>query len=197
MEEIKEKIRNVTSKVISNFWGKLEQINFDFTFKNGNTKNLTHEVFGKSDGVAIMLYNPKTKKVILAKQFRMPVHLAGVSNGFSIEVVGGAMDENESAETCVIRETEEEVGYKISEVKKVCTVFLSPGIVKERTHLFIGEYKDEDKAENGGGLEDENEEIEVLETPFLAALKMIETEEIIDARTIMLLQYLQINKLLE
>lgn len=197
MIEIKEKISNVTSKVISNFWGKLEQINFDFTFKNGNTKNLTHEVFGKSDGVAIMLYNPKTKKVILAKQFRMPLYVAGVSNGFSIEVVGGAMDENESSETCVIRETEEEVGYKISEVKKVYTVFLSPGMGKERTHLFVGEYKDADKTENGGGVEDENEEIEVLEIDFLQALKMIESEEIIDARTIMLLQYLQINKLLE
>lgn len=197
MMEIKEKISNVTSKVISNFWGKLEQVNFDFTFKNGKTKNLTHEVYGKSDGVAILLYNPKTKKVILSKQFRMPVYVAGVSNGFSIEVVGGAMDENESAETCVIRETEEEVGYKISEVKKVSTVFLSPGIVKERVYLFVGEYKDGDKNENGGGLETEGEEIEVLEVSFIEALKMIETEEIIDARTIMLLQYLQINKLLE
>jgi GDP-mannose pyrophosphatase NudK len=195
--EIKDKISNVSSKVISNFWGKLEQVNFDFTFKNGKSKNLTHEVYGKSDGVAILLYNPKTKKVILSKQFRMPVYVAGVSNGFSIEVVGGAMDENESAETCVIRETEEEVGYKIAKVKKVSAVFLSPGIVKERVHLFVGEYKDEDKTENGGGLEVEGEEIVVLETDFLQALKMIETEEIIDARTIILLQYVQINKLLE
>ncbi|PQJ77953.1 NUDIX domain-containing protein [Polaribacter porphyrae] len=195
--ETKKKISNITSKVASNFWGKLEHVNFDFTFKNGKSVNLTHEVYGKSDGVAILLYNPKTKKVILSKQFRMPVFVAGVDNGFSIEVVGGALDENETAKTCVIRETEEEVGYRISEVKKVSTVFLSPGIVKERVHLFVGKYKDSDKTENGGGLEDENEEIEVIETNFSDALKMIETEEIIDARTILLLQYLQINKLLK
>jgi nudix-type nucleoside diphosphatase (YffH/AdpP family) len=144
-----------------------------------------------------LLYNIETKKVVLSKQFRMPVYVAGVSNGFSVEVVGGAMDEDESAETCVIRETEEEVGYRISEVKKVSTVFLSPGIVKERVHLFVGAYKDENKTENGGGLEEETEEIEVIETLFVDALKMIETEEIIDARTIMLLQYLQIKKLME
>jgi nudix-type nucleoside diphosphatase (YffH/AdpP family) len=144
-----------------------------------------------------LLYNIETKKVVLSKQFRMPVYVAGVSNGFSVEVVGGAMDENESAKTCVIRETEEEVGYRISEVKKVSTVFLSPGIVKERVHLFVGVYKDENKTENGGGLEEETEEIEVIETSFVDALKMIETEEIIDARTIMLLQYLQIKKLME
>ena len=195
--EIKEKISNVTSKVISNFWCKLEQINFDFRLKSGKTVNLTHEVYGKSDGVAILLYNPLTQKVILSKQIRMPVYINGNTNGYSIEVVGGGMDTNESAETCVIRETEEEVGYKVKEVKRVSTVFLSPGIVKEKVHLFVGEYTDEDKTENGGGLEAENEEIEVLETPFKDALKMIETEEIIDARTIMLLQYIQINKLLK
>lgn len=194
--EIKNKITNITSKVISNFWGKLERVNFDFTFKNGKSVNLTHEVYGKADGVAILLYNPTSKKVILSKQFRMPVFVAGIQNGFSIEVVGGAMDENETPENCVIRETEEEVGYKISELKRVTTTFLSPGIVKERVHLFVGEYKDEDKTENGGGLEEENEEIEVLETDFSEALKMIETEEIIDARAIMLLQYVQIHKLI-
>ena len=138
--EIKKKISNVTSKVISNFWGKLEQVNFDFTFNNGKSTNVTHEVYGKSDGVAILLYNKDTKKVILSKQFRMPVFVAGVTNGFSVEVVGGAIDENESPEICVIRETEEEVGYRISEVTKVSTVFLSPGIVKEKVHLFIGAY---------------------------------------------------------
>lgn len=194
--EIKNKITNITSKVISNFWGKLEHVNFDFTFKNGKTVNLTHEVYGKADGVAILLYNPRSKKVILSKQFRMPVYVAGIQNGFSIEVVGGGMDKNESAEACVIRETEEEVGYRISKVKRVSTIFLSPGNVKEKMHLFISEYKDEDKTENGGGLAVENEEIEVLETDFYEALKMVETEEIIDARTIMLLQYVQIHRLM-
>ncbi|PQJ82360.1 NUDIX domain-containing protein [Polaribacter glomeratus] len=194
--EFKEKISNVTSKVISSFWGTLEHVNFDFRFKNGKSANLTHEVYGKNDGVAILLYNPSTKKVILSKQFRMPVYVAGVSNGFSIELVGGAIDDNESPENCVIRETEEEVGYSVKKVKKVATVFLSPGLMKERTYLYVASYNEDNKVDNGGGLASENEEIEVLETSFKTALKMIETEEIIDARTIMMLQYLQINRLI-
>ncbi len=193
----KSKIKNIKSKVVSNFWGKLEQINFDFTFKNGKTVNLTHEVYGKNDGVAILLYNPLTQKVILTKQFRMPVFVAGISDGFSIEVVGGALDENETPENCVIRETEEEVGYRISNVKRVTTSFLSPGIVKEKVHLFVGEYRAEDKTENGGGVAAEHEEIEIIETSFTTALQMIENEKIIDARTIMLLQYLKIQGLLK
>lgn len=192
-----QKISNVTSKIISNFWGTLEQINFDFTFKNGTSKNLTHEVFGKNDGVAILLYNPNSKKVILSKQFRTPVYIAGVQNGFLIEVVGGAIDKNESPENSAIRETEEEVGYKVNHIKKVATVFLSPGLMKEQTHLFVAPYNEHDKVDKGGGLASENEEIEVLETLFVDALKMIENQEIVDVRTILLLQYVQLHKLVE
>jgi len=190
---IHNKIKILSSTIISNFWGTLEHVNFNFTFENGKTENLTHEVYGKNDGVAILLYNSETKNVILSKQFRMPVFVAGVSNGFSVEVVGGALDDKESPKDCVLRETEEEVGYQIREVTKVSTVFLSPGLVKERVHLFIGAYTDADNTNNGGGLDDEHEEIEVLELPFEKAFNMIETEEIIDARTIMLLQHLKLK----
>lgn len=194
--KITDKVKNVTSTIISRFWGTLEQVNFDFTFNNGKSVNLTHEVYGKNDGVAILLYNSKTKKVILTKQFRMPVFVAGIQNGYLIEVVGGAMDANETPEITAIRETEEEVGYKISSVEKVSTSFLSPGILKEKAHLFISEYSEENKTKNGGGVADENEEIQIIECSFDEAFKMIETQEIIDARTIILLQYLKINVLM-
>lgn len=194
--KINDKVKNVTSKIISSFWGTLEQVNFDFTFENGKSVNLTHEVYGKNDGVAILLYNPKTKKVILTRQFRMPVFVAGIQNGYLIEVVGGAMDANETPEITAIRETEEEVGYKISSVQKITTSFLSPGILKEKAHLFIGKYSEENKTKNGGGVAAENEEIQIVEYPFDEAFKMIETQEIIDARTIMLLQHLKINDIM-
>jgi GDP-mannose pyrophosphatase NudK len=195
--KIKEKISNVTSNVISNIWAKLEQVSFDYTFKNGKTERLTHEVYGKGDGVAVLLYNPRTKKVLLSRQFRIPVYVAGVKNGFLIEVCGGAIDYNESPEATVIRETKEEIGYTISELKKVSTVFLSPGLLKEQVHLYVATYKDEDKTEIGGGLEAENEEIEVIETLFVDALTMIKNQEILDARTILLLQYIQLNELVK
>lgn len=191
--KITDKVKNVTSKIISNFWGTLEQVNFDFLFDNGKSVNLTHEVYGKNDGVAVLLFNSKTKKVILTRQFRMPVFVAGIQNGYLIEVVGGAMDANETPEITAIRETEEEVGYKILSVQKVSTSFLSPGILKERVHLFIGEYSDINNTKNGGGVAAENEEIHILEISFDEAFKMIETQEIIDARTIILLQHLKIN----
>lgn len=191
------KIKNIKSTILSQFWGKLERIDFDFKFKNGNWKRLSHEAYGKSDGVAILLYNTNTKNVVLSKQFRIPVYVAGVSEGYSIEVCGGSVDEGEPPETCVIREAEEELGYRVSNIKFISTIFLSPGIVRERVHLFIGRYSDTDKIDNsGGGLEVEGEEIEVMELSFEKAMKMIDSHEIIDARTILLLQYLKVNDLL-
>ena len=192
-----KRIKNITSTILSQFWGKLERIDFDFKFKNGSWKRLSHEAYGKSDGVAILLYNTESKKVVLSKQFRIPVYISGVSEGVSIEVCGGAIDEGESPEACVLREAKEELGYNVSDLKAINTVFLSPGIVRERVHLFIAKYNDSDKVDNGGGLEIEGEEIEVLELSFKDALKMVDTNKIIDARSIMLLQYAKIHKLLD
>ena len=70
-KEIKNKISNVSSNVVSNFWGKLEHVNFNFLLKKGNSVNLTHEVYGKSDGIAVLLYNSTSKNIVLVKQFRM------------------------------------------------------------------------------------------------------------------------------
>jgi GDP-mannose pyrophosphatase NudK len=190
------RVNNVVSKVISNIWATLEHVSFDFTFNNGKTARLTHEVYGKGDGIAVLLYNLETKKVVLSKQFRMPMYVAGVKNGFSIEVCGGAIDEDESPETSAIREIKEEVGYVIYKVQKVQTVFLSPGLMREQVHLYIAKYKEEDKIYNGGGLANENEEIMVLETSFENALKMIANQEIVDARTIMLLYHLKVHTLI-
>lgn len=189
----KQKIKNLTRKVVSNFWGTLEHVNFDFTFKDGRTANLTHEVYGKTDGVALLLFNKETKTVILTKQFRMPMHVAGVNNGFSYEVCGGSIDDGESPEESVLREAKEEIGYDVLNLHKVTTLFLSPGLVKEQVYLYVGQYSNNSKIENGGGLDEENEEIDVLEVSINEAFKMIKNEVIVDARTILLLQYIRLE----
>ena len=186
------KVDNVVSKTISNIWAKLESVSFDFTFKNGKTKRLIHEVYGKNDGVAILLFNKEKETVILTKQFRIPMYVAGVNEGFSYEVCGGAIDENETPEESVIRETKEEIGYEVINLQKVTTLFLSPGLVREQVHLFIGEYNNESKVENGGGLDEENEEIEILEVSIDEAFSLIAENNIVDARTILLLQHIRL-----
>jgi nudix-type nucleoside diphosphatase (YffH/AdpP family) len=125
----------------------------------------------------------------------MPTYLNGNEDGMMIEACAGVL-ENGNAEATIIKEVEEETGYKIDNVKKIFESYMSPGSVTEILHFFIGQYTDTMKVSQGGGAEDEHENIEVLEMPFSKALKMMESGEIKDAKTIMLLQYAQINELI-
>jgi hypothetical protein len=73
---------------------------------------------------------------------------------------------------------------------------MSPGSVNEKLSFFIGEYDGNSRVSPGGGLEHEGEHIEVIEMPFPEALGMIDRGEIIDAKTIMILQYAALHRVL-
>jgi nudix-type nucleoside diphosphatase (YffH/AdpP family) len=156
---------------------------------------MTREVYDRGNGAGILLYNKETKTVVLTKQFRMPTFINGNQSGMLIEVCAGQLDQD-SPEDCIKRETEEETGYKIQEVTKVYEAYMSPGSVSEILYLFIGAYTKEMKRGEGGGV-DHGEEIDVLEVKFDEAMRMIESGEIKDAKTIMLLQYASIKKIFE
>ena len=194
---MENKLRNIKYNVLSEEWATLHRIDYDYKFENNNWKRLSRESYDRGNGTGILLYNKEKQTVILTKQFRMPAYANTPKDGMSIEVCAGAIDKNENPEVCIIREVEEEVGYKIISAKKVLECYTSPGAVTEKMFLFVSEYSDDMKINEGGGLENENEEIEVLEIPFSKALTMVDNFEIIDAKTIMLLQYAQINKLLQ
>ena len=190
-------IKNAVREVITDFWGTLSRLTFDYTFANNSQKRLTHEVYGRADGVALLLYNRSTRKIILTKQFRAPVWVAGQSHGFLIEVCGGAMDPNENPKDTALREAFEEVGCKPNAIHKVATTFLSPGLLHEKIHLFIGEYTSDELTKNSGGLHEEGEEIEILELPYDEAKELLKSDEVVDARTMLLIQYMIINNLMD
>lgn len=193
---IDNKLKNIEHINLSNDWAKLDRIDYDYQFKNGNWKTLSRETYNRGNGTAILLYNPEKRTVILTKQFRMPAYENDKNDGMSIEACAGAIDKGGTPLETIIRETEEEVGYQIYDAKQVLVAYMSPGALTEKMYLFIAEYNDAMKINEGGGLDSEDEEIEVLELPFAKLLEMVENEEIIDAKTIMLLQYAKINKLL-
>ena len=186
---MEDKLRNITYTELSSEWATLNRIDYDYKFNDGSWKRLSRESYDRGNGTGILLYNKEKGTIILTKQFRMPAFDNNKKDGMSI-------DKNEAPEVCIIREVEEEVGYKIESAKKVIECYTSPGAVTEKMFLFVAEYNDAMKINDGGGLEIENEEIEVLEIPFSKALSMVDHFEIIDAKTILLLQYAQINKLL-
>ena len=190
------KLRNIQHINLSNAWARLDRIDYDYRFKNGEWKRLSRETYNRGDGTAILLYNPKQGTVLLTRQFRMPIYENNKIEGMSIEACAGAIDKNNSPLDTIIAEVEEEVGYRIESAEEVMTAYTSPGAITEKMYLFVAEYNKSMKISEGGGLDTENEEIEVLELPFNDVLNMVKNQEIIDAKTIMLIQYAQINQLL-
>ncbi|MDF2930792.1 MAG: nudK [Chryseobacterium sp.] len=180
------------TEILSDNWYTLKKITFNIHKKDGKVETQSREAYDRGNGAVILLYNTTSKTVILTKQFRMPTYINGNSTGMLIEACAGLLD-NDNPEECIKRETEEETGYKISKVEKIFEAYMSPGSVTEILHFFIAEYSSEMKIANGGGLEDEGEDIEVLEIYFEKALEMIDSGEIKDAKTIMLLQHLRIK----
>ncbi|NBA89127.1 GDP-mannose pyrophosphatase NudK [Emticicia sp. CRIBPO] len=188
-------VKIIEEKVLSDNWYVLKKITFDLKTRSGEWQRQSREAYDRGNGAVILLYNTDLKTVILTRQFRIPTYVNGNATGMLIEACAGLLDKD-NAEDCIRRETEEETGYKIREVKKVFEAYMSPGSVTEILYFFTAEYSKDMKVSEGGGHEDEQENIEVLEIPFTKALEMIRTGEIKDGKTIMLLQHLQINNIL-
>lgn len=188
-------VKNIKIDILSDNWYTLKKATFDYKRSDGNWETQQREAYDRGNGAGILLYNKETKHIILTRQFRMPTYLNGNDDGMLIEVCAGLLDED-NPEDCIKRETEEETGYKVSDVNKVMEAYMSPGSVTEILYLFTAAYTKDMKVSEGGGHEDEQENIEVLEIPFDKAIEMMRTGEIKDAKTMMLLQYAQINKLL-
>jgi nudix-type nucleoside diphosphatase (YffH/AdpP family) len=188
------KIEITKTELLSDNWYLLNKVTFKFTPENGEPEVQRREVYDRGNGAAILLYNKEKQTVILTRQFRLPTFLNGNENGMMIEVCAGLLDEK-NPEDCIKRETEEETGYRIHEVKKVFEAYMSPGAVTEILYFFTAEYQPEMKVSDGGGVATEHEYIEVMELPFEQAMTMIYNGEIKDAKTIMLLLHAKNNQL--
>lgn len=187
-------IKDVEKKLLSDNWYTLHKYTFKYQRPDGTWEKQEREAYDRGNGAAILLYNSKKKTVVLTRQFRMPTYVNGNEDGMMIEVCAGLLDGDNPAD-CVRKETEEETGYKISNVQKVFQTYMSPGSVTEIVYLFVGEYDESMKVSDGGGADDETENIEVLELDFNDAMKMVASGEIKDAKTIMLLQHAKLTSL--
>ena len=188
-------INILSTEVLSDNWYILNKITYEITQSDGSKQIQSREAYDRGNGATILLYNTAQQTIILTRQFRLPTFLNGNPSGMLIEACAGLLDQD-NPEDCIKRETEEETGYQISEVNKVFEAYMSPGSVTEIIHFFIAAYDKSMKIHHGGGLAHEEEHIEVLEFPFETALKMIDSGEIKDAKTIMLIQHLRLKNIL-
>ncbi|MFN8805406.1 MAG: GDP-mannose pyrophosphatase NudK [Bacteroidota bacterium] len=186
-----ERVKIKKTEILSNNWYTLKKVTFDYQHKSGKWIEQNREAYDRGNGATILLFNQITKTVILTRQFRLPSYINGNPTGMLIEACAGLLD-LDNPEDCIRRETEEETGFKIRDVKKIYEAYMSPGSVTEILYFFVAEYSKEMQTSKGVGV-DEHEDIDVLELPFSTALEMMNNGEIKDGKTIMLLQYLQIH----
>ena len=186
-------VRILKEEILSDNWYTLRKIKFDFQKKDGTWHTHSREAYDRGNGAVILLFNKHQRTVILTRQFRLPTFINGNADGMLIEACAGLLDK-EQPEEAIKRETEEETGYKVTEVKKIFEAYMSPGSVTEILYFFVAEYSKEKKVKGGGGVD--GEDIDVMELDFDKALSMIASGEIKDGKTIMLLYYAQIHDLI-
>ena len=185
----------IKTEILSDNWYVLKKITYNYKNKDGTMITHKLEAYDRGNGATILLYNKEYKTVILTRQFRLPTFVNGNETGMMIEACAGLLDKD-NAEDCIRRETEEETGYRINYVRKIFEAYMSPGSVTEILYFFIAEYEASMKVNEGGGVEHEQENIEVLELNIEQAMEMINTGDIKDAKTIMLLQYIKLQNIL-
>jgi GDP-mannose pyrophosphatase NudK len=189
-------IEILKTEMLSDNWYFLRKITYSYQKKDGTKITQSREAYDRGNGATILLYNKEQQTVILTRQFRLPTFVNGNETGMLIETCAGLLDKD-NPEDCIRRETEEETGYKITEVRKVFEAYMSPGSVTEILYFFVAEYSKAMKVNDGGGVEHEEENIEVLELTFSNAMNMMKSGEIKDGKTIMLLQYIALHQLME
>ena len=188
---VSDRVRVKNVNVLSDRHYRLNEVEFDYRRGDGEWQTQKREVFGRGHAATLLPYNLASRTVVLARQFRLPAYLAG-HDDLMIEAAAGMLD-GETPEKRICAEAEEEIGYRLGDVRKVFEAFMSPGSVTEKLHFFVAEYQAAMRVGNGGGLAQEGEDIEVLELPIDSALAMIADGRIVDAKTIMLLQYVALH----
>lgn len=191
MTSEQDTVRIIDTITLSDNGYILKKYVVDYLRRDGTCQRLEREVYDRGNGAVILLYNRQKNSVILIRQFRLPVYVNG-HDGFLIEAAAGLLEDLDPVSR-IKAEAEEETGFRITDVEKVFEAFMSPGSVTEKLYFFIAEYQDNNRQSDGGGLPEEGEDVEVLEMPFPQALAAIRSGEIIDGKTIMLLQHLALS----
>ena len=182
-----------SEEILSDNFFQLKKVKYEMEKSDGSTEELNREVYMSSNGATVLLYNKENESVILTRQFRLPTYLNNNKTGLMIETCAGIIEDHDNPTETILREIMEETGYKVNKATKVFQLYSTPGSVAEMLFYFVAQYTSENRKGEGGGLDEESEDIEVLEMPFEEAYTKMQTGEINDAKTVILLQYARLH----
>lgn len=180
-------------RVLDGFF-KIEEVQFRHQRRDGHMSPLLRRMhLDRGDGATVVVHNARRGTFILVRQFRYATHEKGP--GWMLETVAGVVEPGQDPEEVARRELLEEAGYRAKELEFVSSFYLTPGGSSERIFLFFAEVEDADRVEEGGGLDAEGEDIEVVEMTEEEVWRAVDAGEIVDAKTLVgLLRYRQRRK---
>lgn len=188
-------IRNLRIEVLSDAWYVLRRATFEQQLADGSWITAQREAYDRGNGAMALLHDPERNTILLVRQYRLPVHLNDHVDGMLLEAPAGLLDDGEDAEQALRRELEEEVGHRVGPLRQLFRLYMSPGSVTEHVTLFTGNYDERTRAGAGGGEHGEGEHLQVVELTVEQAARMIETGQICDGKTVLLIQWLQLQAL--
>ena len=192
-DALSDRVKVTDISALSDHHYILRRAVFQYRRTDGTWQDNVRESYDIGDGAAVLPIDKARDKVVLVRQFRWPAFEHGYRQLLT-EVIAGKLD-SDTPQACVIKESLEEAGLMITNPRRVFHCFMSPGAVTERLSLFLADYDSEQMRHSGGGFADEGEDIEVLELSLREALDMVRHGEIVDAKTIILLQHAALEKL--
>jgi len=184
-------IRDVRVEVLSDAWYVLRRATFEQQLDDGTWITAQREAYDRGNGAVALLHDPSRDTILLVRQYRLPVHLNDHPDGMLLEAPAGLLDDDEDAEQALRRELEEEVGHRVGPLRRLFRLYMSPGSVTEHLTFFVGRYDRSTRAGAGGGEEAEGEHLAIVELALAEAARMIDTGQICDAKTVILIQWMR------
>ncbi len=186
-----ERIHVQNRTLLSDQWARLESVEFDYQRTDGEWQRQRREIYHRGHGAAILLYDLASNKIVLTRQFRFPAWTQG-GDGFLVEAPAGII-EGDNPEQTIQAETQQETGFVIGKPQFLFKAYATPGSVTEQLHYYAAPFDYDNRSGEGGGLEEEGEDIEVVVVDLDQAADWITQGKIVDAKTIILIQYAQLH----
>ncbi len=195
-EKRENALRGLDEKLLAREKYSFSTLTYELRRADGRWEKHQRSLFRRPDAATLLPYDPDRKMVLLTRQFRLGAYMNDSSPGL-LEACAGTLDPGESPGACIRREAMEEIGLRVDDLRFLFEAFVSPAATTEKLYFFVAPYGPSARVGDGGGMEEEGEEIETVEASFEEILREAEAGAIRDAKTLTLLYWLKASGLMD
>jgi nudix-type nucleoside diphosphatase (YffH/AdpP family) len=186
------------TEILADDWLVVTRYQLDVPGPDGTPRRQARVSAVRGDRVALLAHDRRRDTVLLTRQLRLPALLHGVDDAALLEAPGGLLDgdgdDMDAMKAAAVRETAEETGYRVRNLRPAPTIYPAAQLSAERLHLFLADYDADDRIGPGGGIAAEGEDVAVVELSVGDAFDRLSREPACDAKTLLLLLLLRAER---